>query len=216
MMRPITLLSSTVAITMASDSVPSNAQQLWYPDFASDYESGSCTTSPSPAVLAFASGAVSPDMSNLAQDDKESCCETWFPDQELCGCLGGCVLDENDASPTPAVTELAEEHKYWYPKFDVTYEAGMCVKAGVNTDEVPPNYYTKEGQFLHATMEACCEVWFESQEGQKCLTAMDQVVATLLDVVPVIGMNSTTMFEPLDAYVHYETSRSALAAEESR
>lgn len=218
----MTLISSTVAVAvaMASSSVASNAQQLWYPDFASDYESGSCTTSPSPALLSFSSGSISPDVPTLAQSDKASCCETWFPDQERCGCLGGCP-DENDAAPT-AAEPLAEEHKYWYPKFDVTYEDGQCVRAGVNTDDVPPSYYTKEGGFLHLAMDACCEQWFGHQQGEKCVTAMNDLVVTPTYAQPtasMTGVNETSLVEavvePRDASVYYEASRSALAAEES-
>mmetsp|Transcript_37465 Transcript_37465/g.68830 ORF Transcript_37465/g.68830 Transcript_37465/m.68830 type:complete len:229 (-) Transcript_37465:462-1148(-) len=227
MMRSMTLLSSTVAVAvaMASDSVASNAQQLWYPDFASDYESGSCTTSPSPALLTFALGSISLDVSTLAQSDNESCCETWFPDQELCGCLGGCP-DENDAAsavdaaPTAAAV-LAEEHQYWYPQFDITYEDGKCVKAGVNIYDVPPSYYTKEGGFLHVTMDGCCQQWFGHQQGEKCSTAL--VYLTPKDAQPMAymtGVNDTSLVEAVvesrgDASVYYKASRSALAAEES-
>ena len=224
MMRSMTILSTTVAVAMASNSVASNAQQIWYPDFASDYESGSCTTSPSPALLAFALGSISSDVSTLAQSDKESCCETWFPNQELCGCLGGCP-DENDAAsavdaaPTAAAV-LAEEHQYWYPQFDITYEEGQCVKAGVNTDDAPPSYYSKEGGFLHVAMDGCCEQWFGNQQGERCVTAMDYL--TMTDAQPsasMTGVNETSsvkaVVDPRDASIFHEASRSALEAEES-
>lgn len=248
----MTLLTSTVAITiMASESTvvaasssanDAQQQQLWYPDFASDYESGSCTTSPTPALVAFAAGSAAP--TTLAQNDKESCCETWFPDQELCGCLGGCD-DENDtaaaassgvdAAPTQASSSISaeeptvpdESHKYWYPQFDVTYEQGKCVKAGVNNVEVgPPSYYTKEGGFLHLTLDACCDQWFEHQEGDHCLNALlsNEVVVEDQPMAAAVNNNNMTSSSPtLSAAekvvvepVRYQASRSALTtAEES-
>ena len=184
----MTLLSTAVVAVQASTSTSSSApqQQMWYPEFASDYESGRCTQSPSPAMSAFAASTLD-SHSDLASNDKEGCCAAWFPHQDLCGCLGVCPdgeQDENDArqgddvaaaapsaaSPSEA---LAEEYRYWYPKFDVTYESGRCVKPGVNTADVPPTYYTKEGGFLHMTLDACCDAWFGDQEASACLNSID-------------------------------------------
>jgi len=190
------LLSSSVAVAIAADPVASSDQQLWYPDFESDYESGSCTTSPSPALLAFSSGSSSSEISPLAQTSMKSCCATWFPEQERCGCLGGCV-DENDAAALTATKSLAEELDYWYPKFDITYEEGQCVKAGVNTDDVPPNYYTEEGGFLHMTMTACCAQWFEQQDGNRCLSGMDELASVSQPTPMVDGTNLTRMSDAI-------------------
>jgi len=224
MMRSMTLLSSTVAIAMASSESAvgaSNApqQELWYPEFASDYESGSCTTSPSSALMAFAKGAVNPESSALAQEEKANCCETWFPEQELCGCLGGCAADENDSAHTLSVTAepLTEEQSYWYPQFDVTYEEGKCVKMGVNTDNAPPSYYTKEGGFLDASLDNCCERWFEYQQTKTCLTVDLGDVAAVAQppTASMTSVNATSMVEDESAAVHYEWSRLAMASEET-
>lgn len=180
MMRSMTLLSSTVAIAaISADSVAANAAQHWYPDFAADYKSGACTTAPSAALIAFAMGSVNPDVSTLAQSDKESCCETWFPQQEGCGCLGGCSdIDEVDSVTTaPTAAEpLAEEVNYWYPAFEVAYEAGKCVKFGVNTNHAPPSYYTQESGFLHSELSSCCAQWFEFQDSKMCKNALNEFV----------------------------------------
>jgi len=231
----MTILSSTVAITMAADSVASSndqQQQLWYPDFPSDYESGSCTTTPSKALLAFAQSAVNdPDVNSLASADKESCCETWFPHQELCGCLGGCfpIGDENDNVEAAAAAGAQQESQggsqYWYPEFDATYEGGLCVKAGVNTNNAPPSYFTKEGGFLLDTMDACCQQWFENQEDNKCLNAMRMNAPTITDGQPTVfmtGVNRSStlaaeaVVEASDASIYYQGSgSSAHMAEES-
>ena len=134
--------------------------------------------------------------------------------------LGGCP-GENDAVPT-AVEPLAEEHQYWHPKFDIAFKDGQCIKAGVNTNDVPPSYYTKKGGFLHIAMDECCEQWFEHQQGEKCLNAMDEVVFSPTDAQPsasMTGENKTSLVEvvvePRDASIYHKTSQSALASKES-
>mmetsp|Transcript_18571 Transcript_18571/g.39046 ORF Transcript_18571/g.39046 Transcript_18571/m.39046 type:complete len:225 (+) Transcript_18571:121-795(+) len=223
MMRSIIILSSyTATVAMGSNSIDVNAQQLWYPDFAADYESGSCTTSPSEALLNFASGSINPDVSMLAQKDKGSCCETWFPDQEFCGCLGG-GCTENDAasalvSPVVAAHE-EEEQNYWYPKFGTIYEEGLCVKFGVNTDGVPPSYYTKEGGFLQSTMDGCCEHWFGEQRGSKCLTALGSMPSSTKSSMMNENITRTisAVADQQDAFVdcEFEAGLSAVAFEKS-
>lgn len=194
------IFSSSISFAMASDSsvgassaAIAPSQEVWYPEFAADYESGACTTSPSPALLAFAAGADSSSGdSTLGRKDKESCCERWFPEQELCGCLGGCPEEKFDA-PTASLTPepLSED---WYPQFDVSYEEGKCVKIGVNTDEAPPTYFTKEHGFLHASLDSCCERWFQDQRTKTCMNVLvDQPVD------PMANMNATAVVVELAA-----------------
>ena len=181
---------------MAADPV------RWYPDFASDYEAGSCTTTPHPALLAFSPDPPSSlDASPLARSDAESCCAAWFPEQEGRRCLRGRAAVEIDAAAAPvaaAPPPLAKEPEYWYPRFDITYEEGRCVKAGVNTDDVAPHYYTEEGGFLHATMDACCAEWFGQQEGARCLAVMDELA---LVTQPAASMAATNVTRTSDAIV---------------
>lgn len=227
-------LLSTAAVAVQASSTSAPQQQMWYPEFASDYESGRCTQSPSPAMSAFAASSALDSHSELASNDKEGCCAAWFPHQELCGCLGVCPdgeqRDENDdarqeddvvaapsaASPAGGSTAneaLAEEYRYWYPKFDVTYESGRCVKPGVNTADVPPTYYTKEGGFLHMTLDACCDAWFGDQEAMACLNSLD--VAS--QPTPSAGVNVTVAMESVvvDSEPEVGYRQAGLAVEET-
>ena len=225
MLRSITILSSAVAVaTIMSDpaaaaATPVPQHELWYPDFASDYESGRCTTSPSPTLISFVEDSWSPDISTLAQHDKAACCEIWYPTQERCGCLGGCADRSDDAIISRAPIFDEEPSSFWYPQFDETIDGGKCVRVGdANPDDSPPSYYTQDNGFLHASLDSCCDWWFGHEQTNSCTNALDSDLAlTLMAGVNLTSAVKTEVVLQVQAtQIYYQSSRSLPMSEETR
>lgn len=170
MSRAASLLSTSAAFALSLQSTAAAGAETkrWYPVFVGDYDTGKCTTDPRELF----EGLGDSDLVNFAFEDKESCCHAWFPDQDSCECLGeGCNQNEEQI-----VEELSPPKElYWFPKFDVEYEGGRCVRQGANSKhEDAPSYYTVEGGFLHNNIDDCCSFWFGEQINLGCF--LDEVV----------------------------------------
>eukprot|EP00984_Skeletonema_dohrnii_P025229 scaffold14346_cov67-Skeletonema_dohrnii-CCMP3373.AAC.2 len=135
MLKSLTATATAAAAVFVASFLSGGAAQasLWYPDYASTYESGRCTDQPSSSLLKLASYASS------GYEDQATCCQESFPGQQhnsYCSCMGGCSsqgdlarnnhdIDVDDTFDVEFVFEKlmnetrafemyqAEQEKYW-------------------------------------------------------------------------------------------------------